>query len=89
MDGAILETDLEVVGVKAGRCVFNAILGDAGCEILPLCFLLILEEVAAKVVIFIAQLDFSRRECYRVCRWLDREICGFQILIIKVDGVDL
>jgi hypothetical protein len=64
MDRAIFEADLEEVGVKLRSCVFNAILGDASCEILPLCFLLILEEVAAIVVIFIAQLDFSRRECY-------------------------
>ncbi len=34
MDCAILEADLEVVGVKGGRSKFNAILGVAGGEIL-------------------------------------------------------
>jgi len=59
MDGAILETDLEVVWVKLGRVIFNAILGDAGCKIL-LCFLHILEEVAAIVIFLIAKLDVRR-----------------------------
>ena len=88
MDGAILETDLEVVGRKLGRCVFNAILGEASCEI-HLCFLLLLEEVSAKVISLITQLDIHRGDSYRVCRWLDREICRLQILIIKVDGIDV
>jgi hypothetical protein len=88
MDGAILETDLEVVGRKLGRCVFNAILGEACCEI-PLCFQLLLEEVSAKVISLIGQLDVHRGDCCRVCRWLYREICRLQILIIKVDGIDV
>ena len=62
MDGSILETDLEVVRVKLGRVVLNAILGYAGCEIL-LCFLLILEEVAAIVIFLIAKLDVHRGDC--------------------------
>jgi hypothetical protein len=73
MDGTILEADFEVVGVKLGRVVFNAILGYAGCEIL-LCFLHIIEEVTAKVIFLIAKLDIRRGNCCRVCRWLDREI---------------
>jgi hypothetical protein len=53
MDGSILETDLEVVGVELGWVIFNAIIGDAGSEFL-LCFLRILEEVAAIVIFLIA-----------------------------------
>ena len=30
MDGAIVETDLEVVRVKLGRVVFDVVLRDAG-----------------------------------------------------------
>jgi hypothetical protein len=88
MDSSILETDLEVFRVKLGRVVFNAILGDAGSEIF-LCFLGILEEVAAIVIFLIAKLDVRRGDSCRVCRWLDREIFGVQILIIKVDGIDV
>ena len=33
MEGSILETDLKVVRRKLGRCIFNAVLGDAGCKI--------------------------------------------------------
>ena len=88
MDSAILETDLEVVGVKAGRCVFNTILGDAGCEIL-LCFMMILEVFAAIVILLLAHLNFCRGDCCRSWRWLNREICGVQILIIKVDRIDV
>jgi len=59
MDGAIIETDLEVVWVKLGRVIFNAIIGDAGCKIL-LCLMHILEEVAAIVIFLIAKLDVRR-----------------------------
>ena len=52
MEGSILETDLKVVGRKLGCCVFNAIFGNAGCEI-PHCFLFVLENNAVKVIILI------------------------------------
>ena len=37
----------------------------------------------------ITQFNFRRGDCCRGCRWLDRKFCGIQILIIKVDGIDV
>ena len=73
MDSAILEIDFEVVGVKLGRCIFNTILGEACSEIHKF-FLLIIEEVAELVISIISRLEIRRRDCYRVCRWLGRDV---------------